>query len=274
MRNIILLLLPLALFSCSNQEEEDLKFTNSELVARNISANAELDQYQAYLNSVQHKLGEIRQAQEGLAMFINVPGESASGDPIESHLMALSDLLEDSRFQLSSMRQDLKSNASDLVQARKATGSWSAAAQTHLLRVDSLSHALTEKVIALELLELHQQKLAQRLKQQDNAQHEAFFAFGTWEELEEAGVGEKQGGFLGLGGRKAFNSDFDSDYFTAIDTRETTCIPLNCSQAKVLSHHPENSYSLEGNEGVEALVILDTEAFWRNSRYLAITVKQ
>lgn len=274
MRHLIIILIAGVLFSCSTPEKNELVDTNRNLVSRNISANAQLDQYKAYLSRVEHKLSDIRGAQEGLAMYINVPGESQAADPIEDHLTALSELLEDSRFQLGTMRQDLRTNATNLLESKRNTGRWSAQAQSYLEQVDSLGHALTEKVIALELLELHQHQLVAKILDQDIQQHKAFFAFGTWEELEAAGVAEKQGGLWGIGGRKVFKPDFDPNYFTALDTRTATRIPLGCREAKLLSHHPENSYSLDGSEGIDTLVIHDPEAFWRNSRYLAITVKQ
>ena len=70
------------------------------------------------------------------------------------------------------------------------------------------------------------------------------------------------------------NEDFDKDYFTKIDIRKTTSIPLGSKYAKMYTTHPAGSYSLlKDSNGEYTLRISDPAKFWSVSKYLVIRVK-
>lgn len=97
---------------------------------------------------------------------------------------------------------------------------------------------------------------------------------GTFKELKEEGIVDREGGLLGLGSSKAIQENFDPKHFTELDIRNTKTIPLNAKKAKVISEHPLNSYSfVEENGQVAYLQIENPEEFWRISKYAVIQVK-
>ena len=50
-------------------------------------------------------------------------------------------------------------------------------------------------------------------------------------------------------------------------------IPLEMKKAKILTNHPEGSYSLVKNDkGLLTLVISDPQNFWSLSKYLVVNV--
>ena len=70
------------------------------------------------------------------------------------------------------------------------------------------------------------------------------------------------------------NKDFNKDYFTRIDLRVTKTIKLYSKSAKLMTNHPEGSYSLEKDaQGQYVLRITNPQNFWSVSKYLVITVK-
>ena len=70
------------------------------------------------------------------------------------------------------------------------------------------------------------------------------------------------------------NKDFEADYFTKIDIRKTTVIPLNSKSAKLLTSHPAGSFSLlKDSKGEYTLRITSPSDFWNVSKYLVIKVK-
>jgi hypothetical protein len=102
----------------------------------------------------------------------------------------------------------------------------------------------------------------------------AHFALGTYKELKKEGILDRKGGFLGVRGSKAIQGNFDPKYFTELDIRKTTIIPLNTKKAVVMSEHPSSSYKLVEENGLIAyLQIENPEEFWRISKYAVIQVK-
>ncbi|WP_423127690.1 hypothetical protein [Gaoshiqia sp. Z1-71] len=99
-------------------------------------------------------------------------------------------------------------------------------------------------------------------------------AFGTYKELKEKGLLTKEGGFLGIGSTKTIQQNFDQEYFTELDIRETTLIPLHAKKVEVISEHPNDSYKLVEEEGqIAFLQIENPNEFWKISKYAVIAVK-
>lgn len=63
------------------------------------------------------------------------------------------------------------------------------------------------------------------------------------------------------------------EYFTTVDLRELSQIPLMSKKAKLLTLHPESSYVLvPDGDKMLTLVIKDAKAFWSNSKMLIVQV--
>ncbi len=107
-----------------------------------------------------------------------------------------------------------------------------------------------------------------------NALNTGHIAYGSYKELKEKGVLTKEGGILGIGASKAIQENFDEEYFTTLDIREITTIPLHSKKAKIISEHPYDSYTLvEEDNQIAYLQIDNPEEFWRISKYAVIEVK-
>jgi len=112
------------------------------------------------------------------------------------------------------------------------------------------------------------------LEEKTNKLNLGHIAFGTRKELKEKGLLTREGGFLGIGGAKTLEENFDDSYFTDLDIRETTTIPLHSKKAMVISDHPDDSYSLVEEDGqIAYLQINNPGEFWKISKYAVIEVK-
>jgi hypothetical protein len=101
---------------------------------------------------------------------------------------------------------------------------------------------------------------------QDEMLNTGWYVYGTKKELKESKI-LVDGNVLKDGG-------FDADYFTKIDIRNTIVIPLNSKSVKILTTHPEDSYTLiKGSNGEYTLRIKDPSIFWSVSKYLVVRVK-
>ena len=110
------------------------------------------------------------------------------------------------------------------------------------------------------------------IKQQDKDYNNVSYICGTEAELIEWGLFQKNGLFdpgklLDLAGTAA---DFKS-----FDRRRVKSIPTNGKKIKLLTNHPESSYTIvTEDDGTESILIDDPDTFWSISRFLVVRVKR
>jgi hypothetical protein len=100
---------------------------------------------------------------------------------------------------------------------------------------------------------------------QDKQLNTAWFVFGTKKELKEQHIIE---------GGKVLQANFNKNYFTKIDIRNSREIKLYSKSARILTIHPSGSYSLAKDANKQyVLKITNPQIFWSTSKYLVILVK-
>ena len=112
----------------------------------------------------------------------------------------------------------------------------------------------------------------QTIKKQDENMNSVHDICGTEAELIEWGLFSKNGIFDAgrLGDLAGTAADFKS-----FDRRRVAKVPTNGKRIKLLTNHPENSYTIEiEDDGTESIVITDRDNFWSISRYLVVRVKR
>ena len=109
------------------------------------------------------------------------------------------------------------------------------------------------------------------IEEQTSKLNQAYYTTGTFKELQTKQVMKKTGGILGIGATKKVNSDFNKESFTAIDITKVQTIPVDAKDAKLLTTHPSDSYTIEhkGNM-VNDILITNPEKFWAASKYLVV----
>lgn len=109
------------------------------------------------------------------------------------------------------------------------------------------------------------QQKAETISSQDKQLNTAWYVFGTKKELKGQRI---------LEGGKVMNGNFNKNYFTKVDIRNTTEIKLYSKSAKLLTAHPASSYSLVRDASQQyVLRISNPQIFWSTSKYLVILVK-
>lgn len=83
----------------------------------------------------------------------------------------------------------------------------------------------------------------------------------------------KDNGLLegGLFSKKVLSGDVNNSLFTKVDVTEVSEIALSGRKFKVLTNHPESSYTID--EEKKVLVIKDKKAFWQASKYLIVQAR-
>ena len=135
--------------------------------------------------------------------------------------------------------------------------------------VDSLSHQVTEVTAQREAETRRAEAIADEM-------NTCYYVCGSNKELKEHKILEKK--FLGK--TKIMEGDYDRNYFTKADKRTLHTIKTYAKEAKLMTKHPEGSYSIkeEKRDGSRAnpqfQIILGKIQFLGNpNRQLAFTAK-
>ena len=96
-----------------------------------------------------------------------------------------------------------------------------------------------------------------------------YYAIGSKKELQDNNIIKT--GFLRK--TKIMQGDYEMSYFTAVDKRNLTQLPLHSKKAKVMTNQPADSYRIQdGNGGMKVLVITNPTKFWNASNFLVIQI--
>ena len=99
------------------------------------------------------------------------------------------------------------------------------------------------------------------IHKQDHELNTVYFASGSFKELKENGIMEKEGGFLGMGARKQLADKLESKAFITMDKREHSVIPIFSKNAELVTPHPQETYSLEKNpEGMISVIKIEEKS--------------
>lgn len=112
----------------------------------------------------------------------------------------------------------------------------------------------------------------QTIESQTLELNKAYYAFGTVKELKDNGVLERTGGVIGVGSTMRMKKDFNRDYFSEIDIRNFSYLPLNVKKAKIITVHPVGSYHVSGEKTADTLFIDNSQDFWKASKYLLVVI--
>ena len=169
---------------------------------------------------------------------------SIASDNLRKTLENLTAQMEQKEAELTVLRQEL------------------AAKDIHIAELDELVTQLHEDVVQLKD---ENDRNTETISTQDKELHSAWFAFGTKKELKDQDI---------LKSGEVLQSNFNKEYFTKIDIRVDKEIKLMSRDAKLLTNHPDGSYTLARDANRQyVLYITDPQQFWSTSKYLVIQVK-
>lgn len=272
-----------ALFaSCDNfgGGKSQLKAENDSLLLALSERNAELDQIMGTFNDIQEGFRQINEAQDRVDLQSRSAEGASPSQKIKDDLQFITQTMADNKAQIEKLEKQLKSSSYNSAQLKKAIAGLQAeldqkgkqilALQEELaaknIRIAELDDAVAGLHTDVQNLSAENEAKAKTLAAQDKALNTAWFVFGTRSELKEQKI-LKSGDVLK-------DNDFNKDYFTQIDIRTDKEIKLFSKSAKLLTIHPEGSYTLAKDaKGQYILKITNPNDFWSVSRYLVILVK-
>lgn len=197
---------------------------------------------------IQERLQENRQKIEELQRKLN--NSSINAAKLKEMVAQLEQQLDEKNQQLEELRMQLQLKDQKIAQLS-----------------DDVSNLQDENKTIKESKE----KTEMIARTQDEQLNAAWYVVGTSKELKEHKILTSSGLFSKS---KVLKEDFDANYMTKIDIRNTTVIPLSSKSADILTNHPAGSYTLlKDNKGLYTLRISDAAKFWSLSKHLVIKVK-
>ena len=283
MKKIFLMISCAALLaSCQQNGNQSLKSSVTEDSLQNIIDQKEqnFNELIGLLNEVQEGFAQINEA-EGRVNTLdqNLEGGNAKLN-IQDNMLFIQQTLEEQHQKIEQLQKKIDEGTvnsgklksmienlqNQLTQKTKDIEELRAQLAEKDVKIESLGNSVTKLQDENEQVKAESENRAQIAKNQDAQLNTAYYVYGTNKELKEHKI-LKSGNVLE-------NEDFDKDYFTRIDIRKTTVIPFGAKSAKLLTTHPEGSYTLlKDSKGEYTLRITDPNKFWSVSKYLVVRVK-
>lgn len=282
MKKIIAALLITTLLSCGDNTNEKGTITSAaadSLATENAKLKEEANQKEEAINSfmesfndIQENLNVIKEKQKIITSSAKSGDVQNRKDQIVQDIQAINELMDQNRQKLTNMSGKLKKANLKIAELENMI----ATLTTQLGERDVEIIDLKDQ---LEKVNLHVAHLTTTIEESESASTEktnklntAYYAMGTKKELEKQGVISKEGGLIGIGKTAQLKGDFNKNYFTKVDIRDVSSIPILSKKVKLVTSHPSGSYKLEGDpkKQIEKITITNPEEFWASSKYLVI----
>ena len=283
-----LALISMAFASCNtHQEELDAAIKKNDslsLILQN--KDSELDSLFATLNEIEENLAAVNSRYNSVQELrrANIEGQPNVKSQINAQIKDIENLMAANKQKIASLQAKINTDTKEGTRLQELV---SRQEERIAAQESQIAQLLTElennKVLIKKLnqdvsdLTASNEQKEQYIKQQTAEANRAYYVVGSYDELNEAGIVSKAGGFIGIGRRQGTNSEMPLDRFTQIDRTKVTTIPINMRKALVVSKHPENSYELVMDENdtkmVSYLRILNPAKFWEQTRFLVISTK-
>ena len=263
-------------FACNNKKEKEAvpEFSATDSLQQIVAQkDKEMADMMTTMNDIQEGFRKINEAQ-GRITIERKQGEQSN----RAHIV------EDVKLIENTIRQQVKASKSNNAELRKkmeeSVAAFTAQIADLTKQTEDLRAELAKKDIKIaELgeqnanlqsnvneLSAQNETKARTVASQDRELNSAYYVFGTKSELKEQNILK--------GGEVLRSNNFNKDYFTKIDIRVDKVIRLYSKSARLMTTHPEGSYSLDKDaQGQYTLRITDPTRFWSVSKYLVITVK-
>lgn len=274
-------------FNSCNQKELDsrqLKIDSLQTIVD--TKDAEIDSLFVMLNEIEDNLSMINSKYSTVQEMRrnNVEGNVNQKQQIADQMASIESMMADNKKKIAQLNQKvgaLGKKAADM--EAFITRLEERAAQQEQQIAELTAELESNKVIIRDLNQNVNDLTAQNRQKDDYIAQQiadanrAWFAVGTYNELREAGVVAKSGGFIGIGRKQGTVADMNTEYFTEIDRTKVTTISINKKKAILITQHPDNSYEMVADEDDASITaylrILNPTQFWKYTDYLVISTK-
>ena len=240
--------------------------------------DSEINDMMGTFNEVQEGLRQIGEAEGRVALAKSGEGAS-SKQKMKEDIQFIAAQMKKNKELIAKLQKKLEGSSLNATQLKKTIEGLQAQLVEKEKQLQTLREELDKKDIhIMELdesvnnlntnvsnLKNESQKKTETINAQDKQLNTAWYVFGTKKELKGQRI---------LENGKVMNGNFNKNYFTKIDIRNTTEIKLYSKSAKLMTAHPSSSYTLVRDANKQyTLRITNPQIFWSTSKYLVVLVK-
>ena len=240
--------------------------------------DSEINDMMGTFNEVQEGLRQISEAEGRVALAKSGEGAS-SKQKMKEDIQFIAAQMKKNKELIAKLQKKLEGSSLNATQLKKTIEGLQAQLVEKEKQLQTLREELDKKDIhIMELdesvnnlntnvsnLKNESQKKTETINAQDKQLNTAWYVFGTKKELKGQRI---------LENGKVMNGNFNKNYFTKIDIRNTTEIKLYSKSAKLMTAHPSSSYTLVRDANKQyTLRITNPHIFWSTSKYLVVLVK-
>lgn len=277
----------LAISSCGNDEEMDkLRAQNDSLMNVANESNTQVDKYMAAFNDIQQNLNTIKQ-KEHIIDLNSVDSSEMTPDmkeQINDDILSIYELMQENESALTTLKNKIKSSGiknkelettlslyeEQMDQKNDEISTLKKKLEDMDFNMQELNNQISDMKSDIDTMKQIQNQQDNVIDEQDAKLHTAFYVIGTKEELKNNGIISKNGVLSKL----ELDADFDKTYFTKVDSRELSEIPINSKKIEILTQHPSNSFTLvEEDKIISKLSITNQDNFWSLSKFCVIMLK-
>jgi hypothetical protein len=289
MKKILIVLLIIPFFiSCNKQKIKQLEMKGDSLTQQANLKDESINEFIKAFNDIQDNLDSIKRKEMIITEQTEMKTElqKKAKDQINEDVNTIYQLLLDTRSKLDDVRKKLGKSNFQVQELEKMVNHLNKQLEEKDREIAELKYELEKMNIEITTLtkdvgslkKLNEEKEGV-IKEQEGEildktkeLNTAFFAVGTKKDLKDNNIITAEGGFIGIGKNKTLKQDFNESYFTKIDIRKTTQIPVPGKKPKVVTNHPSESYKISGEGENMVLEIINANAFWKSSKYLVVII--
>ena len=240
--------------------------------------DSEINEMMGTLNDIEEGFRLINEAENRVALLKNGEGANKRQN-LKENIQFIAERMKQNRELIAKLQKQLDSSTLKGGQLKKTIENLTAQLTEKDKQLVALREELDKKDIHISELDetignlntnvsnlsADNKQKAETINTQDKQLNTAWYVFGTKKELKGQHI---------LEGGKVMNGNFNKNYFTKVDIRNTTEIKLYSKSAKLLTAHPASSYSLTRDASKQyVLRITNPQIFWSTSKYLVVLVK-
>lgn len=270
---VVALLMLTACGKNSKQEEERQKELTELQTLR-----TQVAEQDSLINLVIQNFAQIQQLEGMITLDGNSEVPQSQRAKIEDNLRLINEKLEANRQTIELLNKKLSQSGNKNSSLQRTIGTLQEQLNTKNAEILDLTEELKRKNYAIGVLDsmvtdlssnvenLSKTSAAQQaeLERQDAALNTVRYCIGTSRDLKDMNI---------VRNGEVVTEGYQSDYFTQIDLRKVTSIPLYAKRAELKTKHPQSSYKLvKGEDKMLTLEISNPKEFWSLSKILVIQI--
>ena len=279
---IIFAICVLTLMACGDGVDKrkltELNQRIDSLTVANVQKDNEINDLMDTYNLIEEGFQAINEAQERVTVERSGEGSNSTAR-IRENMSFIQETLSQNKELINNLQKKVRDGSITNERLKKSIEAMTEQLTKKEQEIRALIEELDQKDIHIAELDEQVANLNEDVTQltNDNAQKDAtisqqtqdlntaWYVFGTKKELKDQGI---------LQSGEVLKGNFNKEYFTKIDIRVDKEIKLMSRDARLLTNHPEGSYTLlrDANK-LYVLRITNPEQFWGASKYLVIQVK-